>query len=350
MSTSVSSATVGARRMGNKAPPKLPLSVFTTATSAGPLSAHPDPSTVFPSSVIDANVVTTLADWKETAGDLLKIPISGVVLDSRAQSGEGSNPIDIPTSLDGIPITAIITPTHLADRGISKLPAYITSANLPISLSISFSSTTSKADDVKMALTAGHVVDLDVPWNATQAESDKEWDSLEEILGKAVQGLPEECMTKPIVLGNLLPPPHSLTVPIVQLLRHPTYQAYQAHISQLSFIPNTYLKFLPPSWKDPTPPSPGIAAMLSSTPEQGAKNNLDKEEWKRRVKMYLGPALDAFGFSRIMFGSSPSPSSTAASTPHDWYVLVREVVAELAVDQIGVDAIFNGTAKSVYGV
>jgi len=201
-----------------------------------------------------------------------------------------------------------------------------------------------------MALSAGHCVDLDVPWNASQAESDSEWDSLEEILGKAVEALPKDTKAKPIVIGNLLPPPHSLTVPIVKLLRHPTYQAYQAHISSLSFIPNTYLKFLPPSWKEPTPPSPGPGATFATTSaEQGEKNNLNKEEWKRRVKMYLGPALDAFGFSRIMFGSSPSPSSAAASTPHDWFTLVKEVVAELAVDQQGIDAIFGGTAKTVYG-
>ncbi|KAG8846093.1 hypothetical protein FRB96_002072 [Tulasnella sp. 330] len=346
MSTDTS-ATIGARRMGNKAPPKLPLSVFTAKSSVGPLSA--DPTTVFPASIVDANVGIPLEEWKLTAGDLLKIPITGVVVDSKAQHVEGKDLSDIPTSVDGIAIAAIITPTHLADRGISKLPAHVTSANLPISLSISFSNTPGLVEDIRMALSAGHVVDLDVPWDAAQAESDKEWDSLVDILGKAVEGLPEDTKAKPIVLGNLLPPPHSLSVPIVKLLRHPTYQAYQAYISQLSFIPNTYLKFLPPSWKDPTPPSPGPGAMFSSTPEQGAKNDLNKEEWKRRVKMYLGPALDAFGFSRIIFGSSPSPSSTSPSTPHDWYVLVREVVAELAVDQEGMNAIFCKNAKLVYG-
>lgn len=55
-----------------------------------------------------------------------------------------------------------------------------------------------------MALSAGHCVDLDVPWNASQAESDIEWDSLEEIIGKAVETLPKDGKAKPIVIGEEL--------------------------------------------------------------------------------------------------------------------------------------------------
>jgi len=332
----------GSKRTAVKPPPKLPLSLFTKESAAVKLS---DPSTLFPGAIIDANVAVSLEEWKRTAGDMLKRTISGValVIGTGQESGE-----DILNTSTDIPITAIITPTHLADRGVSKLPPYFTSSKLPVALSISFSNVPSLAEDIRMALSTGHVVDLDVPWNAMQAESDSDWDGLEETVGKAVDGLAAEGKVKPIVLGNLLPPPHSLTVPIIQLLRHPTYEAYQRHISSLSLIPNTYLKFLPPSWREPTPPSPGPGATFSSTSKQAVENNLKKEEWKRRVKMYFGPALDAFGFARIIFGTSPSPSSTAPSTAHDWYVLVREVVAELAVDQDGVDAIFGGTAASVY--
>ncbi|KAG8962641.1 hypothetical protein FRC03_003955 [Tulasnella sp. 419] len=64
--------------------------------------------------------------------------------------------------------------------------------------------------------------------------------------------------------------------------------------------------------------------------------------------MFLGPALDAFGYSRIIFGSSPSLSSTSSSTPRDWYALAREVLAELGVEQEGIDAIFMNNAKAVY--
>lgn len=60
-----------------------------------------------------------------------------------------------------------------------------------------------------MALSAGHVVDLDVPWDAAQAESDKEWDGLVDILGKAVEGLPENT-AKPIVLGTTFPAWYSM--------------------------------------------------------------------------------------------------------------------------------------------
>lgn len=53
-----------------------------------------------------------------------------------------------------------------------------------------------------MALTAGHCVDLDVPWTAAQAEEDSEWDALEETVGKAVEALPKDGKTKPIVIGE----------------------------------------------------------------------------------------------------------------------------------------------------
>jgi len=333
---------VGSKRVTSKLPPKLPLSVFKESIASVKLS---DPSTLFPGAIIDANVAIPLEEWKRTAGDMLNRTISGVVL--VLQTGQEAGD-DILNASSDIPVTAVITPTHLADRGISKLPPHFASSKIPIALSISFSSTPSLAEDIRLALSTGHVVDLDVPWNAIQAESDREWDSLEETLGNAVEGLAADGKVKPIVLGNLLPPPHSLTVPIIQLLRHPTYEAYQRHISSLSLLPNTYLKFLPPSWREPTPPSPGPGATFSGTSGESVQNNLKKEEWKRRVKMYLGPALDAFGFARVIFGTSPSPSSSAPSTAHDWYVLVREVVAELAVDQEGVNAIFSGTASSVY--
>jgi len=296
---------------------------------------------------------------RKQAGDLLKQPITGVVLSLR--NAKDQPPLDqerltkILQSSPSIPVAAVIAPAHLADRGISKLPAYITSSPLPIAISVTFQAkgqpaeTATVPDDIKMILSAGHVVDLDVPWDAAQAESESEWDGLEEVLGKSVPTVPAGDKPKAIIISNLLPPPHSLTIPIVRLLNHPTYKAYQDHISSLSFNPNVYLKFLPPSWQDPTPLSPGPGASFAST-SSSETNNLAKDEWKRRVRMYLGPALDAFGYSRIIFGTSPSPSSSSASTAHDWYVLAREVVAEVGIDQEGVDAIFGGNAKSAYGL
>ncbi|KAG8956301.1 hypothetical protein FRC04_004381 [Tulasnella sp. 424] len=344
---------ISSRRPGGKIPPKLPLSVF-SAGNAAPLSA--DPTKVFPNAIVDANVNLQLSEWSEQAGDLIKKPISGVVLALHTQ--EGQPPLDeerfnalIQSSK--VPITAIIAPTHLADRGISKLPSYITSSPSPFAFGVSFAPGSTTPDDIRLILSAGHVVDLDVPWNSQQSESDSEWNALEDFIGKAVTGGSEDSSkpTKAIVISNLLPPPHSLHVPIVKLMKSTVYQKYQEHISSLSFVPNVYIKFLPPNWEDPTPPSPAPFATTSDTtgPSVTSQDAQAKDEWKQRVRIYLGPALDAFGYSRIIFGTSPSPSSTSASNAHDWYTLAREVVAEVGVEQEGVDAIFGKTAQTVYG-
>ena len=67
------------------------------------------------------------------------------------------------------------------------------------------------------------------------------------------------------------------------------------------------------------------------------------------VTILVGPVLEAFGFQRIIFGSSPSPASKAKSNAGDWYEIARESLAELASDQEVVDAVFNGNAEKVYG-
>lgn len=197
----------------------------------------------------------------------------------------------------------------MADRGISKLPSYVTSSPSPFAFGVSFATGGTTPDDIRLILSAGHVVDLDVPWNAQQSESDSEWNALEDFIGKAVNGGAEGSPkpTKAIVIceqiyefqfkrpnvtvicvANLLPPPHSLHVPIVKLMKSPMYEKYQEHISSLSFVPNVYLKFLPPHWEDPTPPSPAPFATTSETTGSGvtSQDAHAKDEWKRRVRIY----------------------------------------------------------------
>ncbi len=43
----------------------------------------PDPSSVFPSSVLDANVALQVDEWENQAGDMLKVPINGIVISLR---------------------------------------------------------------------------------------------------------------------------------------------------------------------------------------------------------------------------------------------------------------------------
>lgn len=165
--------------------------------------------------------------------------------------------------------------------------------------------------------------------------------------------------------ANILPPPHDLLLPIVKLLTHPTYQSYQSHIATLSFFPRVYLSYVPPTWNAPTPPTP--------VPSQEAPiASKEQKEWKRRIKMYckslhsisplstlstanllsrsspVGPAVEAFGFERIIFGSAPSSTSHAPSNACDWYEIARESFAELGVEQDSVDAVFCDNAKRVY--
>ena len=148
-------------------------------------------------------------------------------------------------------------------------------------------------------------------------------------------------------------------------MNHPTYRAYQSHTAALSLFPNLYVKFLPPTWNAPTPPTPQHKESFDTS------DSKEKKEWKRRIKMYseypfifmlpcersehhlrcaaVGPVLEAFGYGRIIFGSSHSSASTASSNASDWYEIARESFAELGVEQEAIDAVFFLNAKKVYG-
>jgi predicted TIM-barrel fold metal-dependent hydrolase len=67
-----------------------------------------------------------------------------------------------------------------------------------------------------------------------------------------------------------------------------------------------------------------------------------------RVCSPVGPAVEAFGFERIVYGSAPSLISHARSNAGDWYEIAREAFAELGVDQESVDAVFGGNAQRIY--
>lgn len=79
------SPSVGARRKGAKALPRLPLSAFTPpntgSSEAFPLP--PSPSTLQPEELVDAYVIAPdgdLSEWKAQAGETLRRKTKGVVL------------------------------------------------------------------------------------------------------------------------------------------------------------------------------------------------------------------------------------------------------------------------------
>ncbi|KAJ7783284.1 hypothetical protein B0H16DRAFT_487902 [Mycena metata] len=334
---------VGARRKGPKTLPTLPSSAFSPPnTGTGerfPLPASP--STVHPDIVVDAHVVVsdldpTLAVWKKEAGQSLGGRIGGVVL-ALPETDADKLVAGLQAKAPGVPILSLMVPFQL-QAAQHELPAYASGLSIPISLSTSFTQVTPEAiDSLKWALSQGRPVDIDV----RAALSDPAFEGFEDLLSKAIADLPS---VPPIILSSVLPPPHDLSLSIVKLMKHPTYRAFQSQTATLSLFPELYIKFLPPTWNAPTPATP-----LEPTSGSSETDSKQLKEWKRRVKMYLGPVMEAFGYQRIIFGSSPSPASQSASLAGDWYEIARESLAELGVEQEFIDAVFCSNAQKVYG-
>ncbi|KAJ6587025.1 hypothetical protein DFH09DRAFT_242963 [Mycena vulgaris] len=335
---------VGMRRKGTKALPRLPLSAFSPPNSGTSerFPLPPSPSTIHPEFVVDAHVVVddadpSLASWKKEAGKALGGRIGGVVLSLPATDPE-SFVAGLQANDPGVPILSLMVPFDL-QTAQHELPRYVSGLSIPIALSTSFSKSTPEAvASLKWALSQGRPVDIDV----LAALSDSAFEGFEDLLSKAIADLPS---VPPIIISSILPPPHDLSLSIVKLMKHPTYRAFQSQTAALSLFPELYIKFLPPSWDAPTPATPSDPTNAASDDA----NSKQLKEWKRRVKMYLGPVMEALGYQRIIFGSSPSPASQSASLAGDWYEIARESLAELGVEQEFIDAVFCENAKKVYG-
>jgi len=326
------------RRKLPKDLPKLPSTAFSPPSSSD-VDAFPipGPNALQPAQVVDANVVSNdinYSQWKKEAGQNLSSKIRGVVLSLPAS--------EIPAALKELnssskesQILSIITPFNLEapDKAVEEL----LTSSATLSLSTVFNK--SSPDSIKglhWALSRSRPVDIDI--QATLSESLLE--GFEDLITGAsvdIETLP------PIILSNILPPPHDLDLPIVKLMSHPEYLAFQSRIAVLSLFPNIYVKFLPPSWDAPTPQTPYPGSPIESIDVQ------QQREWKRRIKMYLGPVMEAFGYERIIFGSSPSSSSRGRAHVGNWFDIARESLAELGIEQASVDAVFFDNAQKVYG-
>ncbi|KAK1225706.1 hypothetical protein PQX77_011326 [Marasmius sp. AFHP31] len=332
---------VGLRRKGPKTLPRLPLSAFSPPNSGTsdrfPLA--PSPSTVHPEKVVDANVALTedgqaIARWQKDAGQALAGRVTELVA---ILPTTGADVADTVSRLAADkPVLSAVIPFRL-DADPSEIQS-----NIPTNLGISFSfattfdgSTTAQhATTLKSVLQQGRPVEIDI-----QADlSNEVFELLEDLLTKATnfENVP------PIILSNLLPPPQHMDLPIVKLMHHDVYRTFQAQVAALSLYPTLHIKYLPPYFDAPP------ALPSDASPSLEGSDSRHQKEWKRRIKMYLGPVMEAFGFQRIIYGSSPSKSSKSTLNAGEWYELARESLAELGVEQEVVDAVFAGNALAVY--
>ncbi|KAL0563875.1 hypothetical protein V5O48_018185 [Marasmius crinis-equi] len=355
---------VGIRRKGPKTLPRLPLSAFSPPNSgtSDRFPLPPSPSTVHPERVVDANVALTdddvsVARWKKNAGEVFAGRVGGLVV---ILPNAGPNVKEVVSRLAAdkaqTSVLSAVVPFRLDAAPDESVSAVLAGSTIPISLATTFDANTTSqhASTLKWALQQGRPVDIDIQVDL----SDEVFETLEDLLSKATTDLtkvPPIILCAPIgfiytflariltvCVANLLPPPHQLELPIVKLMNHPVYRRFQAQVAALSLIPQLYIKYLPPYWEAP----PAIPS--DETPTLEGSDSRQQKEWKRRIKMYLGPVMEAFGFQRIIFGSSPSKSSKSTINAGDWYELARESLAELGVEQESVDAVFSATAFGVY--
>jgi len=336
---------VAARRKGGpKTLPKLPLSIFTPPNSGtgDKFPLPPSPSAVHPQAVVDAQVVVTDATdagqgkWKSETEAIIGDKATGIVATLLAvdAASAASTIKQLSSGASSIPTIAISVPFPLERGAPSPVPAWISASSSPrVHLRTSVNGSSEKhVEGLSWALEQGYAVDVDVDVLGEAGLSETAWETLEDFVDKGSGSM--DGQKGSIILSNILPPPHSLSLPIVKLLNHPDYLSYQNHISSISLFAHIYLKFLPPAWGEQIP----------------SPSSSEASEWKRRIKMYLGPAVEAFGYERIIFGSSPSHSKDASTTSHagNWYELARQSFAELGLEQRDIDAVFCDNAKRVY--
>ncbi|KAF9451948.1 hypothetical protein P691DRAFT_722968 [Macrolepiota fuliginosa MF-IS2] len=325
------------RRKGPKQLPRLPLSAFTPPNSgtSDKFPLPPSPSTVHPENVVDAHVVgdPKLERWQKEVSETLGKRAYGVVLAIPADKAS-----EVVKETGGVNIISTMVPFSLGDpESISAAVQAASESSVPVSFSTVFSgSSPENIAGMREVLQKGRPVDIEIRTSIADASLE----GFEEFLTKATTELE---VVPPIILSNLLPPPHDFNLPIVKLMNHPTYNSFQAQTAALSLFPYAYVKYLPPVWGVATPSTPQPGAAMESS---GAK---EQREWKRRIKMYLGPVMEAFGFQRIIFGSSSPTVSQASSNSSDWYNVAREALAELGVEQEIIDSVFSLNAQKVYG-
>ncbi|CAK9784317.1 hypothetical protein CC85DRAFT_284854 [Cutaneotrichosporon oleaginosum] len=286
--------------MPPKKPPPLPRSLF---TGGGPLSPSalqqpPSPSTVHPAFITDAHSHGVPLEHFPEVQNMPRVTGSVAVAVGAESSGSGKHRTVAACVIDG---------PDLQDA------------------------TTSPA------------MDLVVPCIAPLTEAG--WERVDEAVNKIDGGrekvemeVAEGTPSRKILVSGLLPPP--LTKRSSPLLHSDEYEMHCGHLSQLSLHSDVVLKALPP---------------IVDTRVAPAAWWEDAHELERVVKMYIGPAIEAFGTHRIVFGSQPAlpPTDPAIIVPVSgaaWYALLRKCVSELGEESEAMTAIMGKNAEEVYGL
>ncbi|TFK73985.1 hypothetical protein BDN72DRAFT_868829 [Pluteus cervinus] len=330
MSDPVPATGLAGRRKGPKTLPKLPLSAFSPPPTgvAESFGLAASPSTIHPETVVDSHVLLTgsksLDQWKQEAGGSFVGRVTGVV--ANAHGSDLSKVIaDLESVGESPQIISLAVPFEL-----NGPEPTIPSTKIPISFVTTFNGPAPEGvTRLRGVLEKGRPVEIIVEDLANEGNLE----ALEELLAKSTADLSN---LPPIVLSNFVPPPQDSDLPSHKLMNHPAYQAFQTQTTALSLYADVSVKFLPPSW---------VLADGGET-EDPAKS---KREWKRRIKMYLAPIIEAFGFERILFGSSPAPA-TKSPLAENWYELARESLAELGIEQEFINAVFSDNAKRFYSL
>jgi hypothetical protein len=279
----------------------------------------------------------------------------GAVLTVTGQSADAilSSLEALQSSVDGVRVLSVLVPFALEDPAPSDVPSYLSAT---ATLATTYDGETPVAaeveDDTKdqeqveipvkslrWALQHSKVVDIDVKGGIMTTDSPF-YDSLINLLTKATKldnQLAANTKRTPIVLTNILPPPVDLNMPVVTMMNHPTYMTYRQRVTLLSLFENVHVKLLPPTW----------ISVESANSEGGGRTR--EKEWKDILKLFIVPVLEAFGFERIIFGSSPATPNNAFAQPTSWCKLAQEAFRELAVGQDEMNKVFMENAERVYG-
>ncbi|WVF70161.1 hypothetical protein IAT40_004949 [Kwoniella sp. CBS 6097] len=315
----------------HRRPPPLPKSLFAPQGPLSPGSAPlpPSPTTIHPEYIIDSHsFVKRLEPTPDPIYDGLSEQYPRPPVKSAVQ---------VKMDVSAEPAQAVL--------GVKPFSIHPTILNLTL------------VTPPSVTNIAKGAVDIIVPSTFPLAEP--EWDLVEEAVsaldgcwGKPEGGAPkngENVEPGKIVISGILPPP--LTKPSTPLLQSEAYNLHLARLATLSLHANVYLKALPP-----------VVDIVNAKEKDGSWWN-DRKELERVLRMYVSPAIEAFGTHRIIFGSTPAlplPDLTKVSPiPGDleqpisngeWYSVLRKVVSELGENKEEMTGVMGGNAAKVYAL